>query len=186
GPRRAGADGAGAGPEARRPHPTRQHSRGLPGGRGAVGMNKLTPKQMLVLGVAGFAVLYVTALGFVGGAASAQASFRALIRKDAPFKAEVTNLDNNKFNITASVRVTDSAGGVLGGLDRRDFEVFEDGKLVDVKSFVSAGQQSLRVCMVIDQSGSMRDSSEGGGSKMAGAIDAAKTLVGIMRDGEDQ
>lgn len=135
-------------------------------------------KQLVVAG------LFVLALGCVLvmdiTSAKPQAAGSQAARDDGSLKAVITNLDRRDFHLTLSVRVAGRDDNVVGGLEQKDFAVSEDGQDSPVKRFLSAGQQPLRACLVIDQSGSMA------GKKLDGAKEAALAYLDLQRDGIDQ
>src|SRR4029453_6932699 len=69
--------------------------------------------------------------------------------------------------ITVGVRVTDSQGRDVSGLQRSDFSIYEDGEARDI-AFFSNEPQAITLGIVLDRSSSMAE-----GSKFDRAKDAA-------------
>lgn len=144
-------------------------------------MNATAKKNCTVACLAGFTVLWVFLMG-LGGRTTAVPESPEDFKADGSLLVKVKHVDKKKESfddIALSVEVVDRNGGVVGGLEAKDFAVFEDGKPVAVKRFSSAGQQSVRSYLVIDHSGSM------GGPKIVGAKHAARAFLDLLRDGRD-
>lgn len=142
-------------------------------------MNTVSTKQWITVGMLLGAMLWVSLMSLPIGVARTRPA-PPLFRDNGSIQAEVTHLENQNFTITLSLRVTGKDGSIVGGLEQSEFEITEDNQPVAIKKFVSAGQQSVRACLVIDHSGSMAQM-----SKLNGAQDAAKAFVDLMRDGID-
>jgi len=81
--------------------------------------------------------------------------------------------------VTVTVSVTDSAGRLITGLTRDDFEVFEDGVSQEISQF-TADRVPVSLGVVLDSSDSMR------GEGLADARAALDRFVGELLDGEDE
>lgn len=71
----------------------------------------------------------------------------------------LTQVDNSTFpEVAAFVTVTDPAGAPIKGLDKSQFEAFEDGRSVPISevSTVDQSQLGIAVALVMDASGSMK------------------------------
>lgn len=143
-------------------------------------MKIISTRTFVLVGLVVGAFLWVILMSLP----TSNAQFRAKspkVQDGANIVAEVTNLDKQNFRITLSLRITDMDGNLVGGLEQHQFEILEDNQPVEIKKFVSAGQQAVRVCMVIDQSGSMAAA-----GKLEGAQQASHAFLNLMRDGIDQ
>lgn len=98
---------------------------------------------------------------------------------DGTIKAEVVHLDRQGFHVGLALKITGPDGKVLGGLTPQDIEIREDGVPVVTGKFNGAGQAPVRVCVVMDYSGSMN------GKKIEGAKAAALALLDMLRDNTD-
>lgn len=98
---------------------------------------------------------------------------------DGTIKAEVVHLDRHHFHVALALKITGPDGKVLSGLGEQDIEIREDGVPVTLKKFNGAGQAPVRVCLVMDYSGSMN------GKKIEGAKAAALSLLDMLRDDTD-
>ncbi len=65
------------------------------------------------------------------------------------------SVDVNLVNILASVR--DKRGGLVGGLSKDDFEIYEDGKKQEIKYFARETDVPLTIGLLVDVSGSQRN-----------------------------
>ncbi|MGH9311283.1 MAG: VWA domain-containing protein, partial [Vicinamibacterales bacterium] len=74
--------------------------------------------------------------------------------------------------------VTDEAGKPVGGLEKDDFVVREDGEVQQVSTF-AAGEFPLSVALAIDRSFSMA------GSRLESARSAARIFFGELRDTDE-
>ena len=77
-------------------------------------------------------------------------------------------------SVSLDVTVTDERGKFVAGLEKDDFKVFEDGRLMEILHF-SAREKPLLVAIVLDTSGSMR------GNKMDRAVEASQRFVGHLK-----
>lgn len=102
-------------------------------------------------------------------------------RLDGSVEAELTRVENREFLVGLSLLVTGREGEVLGGLSATSFEVAEDGQPVAFEEFRAAGQQPIRVGLVIDHSGSMSSD-----DRIGGARAAARAFLALMRDDVDE
>ena len=151
-------------------------------------MTARAQQRLLIVGVLVLATFGWVGLMSVQFGAAAPSHPRDSVKEDGSVKAEVTRLDNQNFEIALSMRVTRPDGQVIGGLGQQDFEVSEDGTAVAVKKFVTAGQQSIRACLVIDCSGSMKlpvSHDIGAVSRMKAAKEASLDFLNLMRDDTD-
>jgi Ca-activated chloride channel family protein len=103
----------------------------------------------------------VVAADSAGRAAEHEIEVKSLTPEDLYIESALVTLD---------VTVTDERGKLVGGLQAEEFEVYEEGRLVQVCCF-SASEQPLRVAVLIDTSESMR------GEKIVRAIEAAQQIV---------
>lgn len=88
----------------------------------------------------------------------------------------ITQVDGSHFPlVTIYVSITDKDGKPAVGLNQGEVAVAEDGKPVEVVEFKGSGGAPVNTLLVLDRSGSMR------GPKLAGAQQAAKTFVDMMR-----
>jgi Ca-activated chloride channel family protein len=69
-------------------------------------------------------------------------------------RAELMRVDVNR--VLVPVRVTDSAGRPVLGLDKKDFSVFENGQAQEIRHF-STEDSPLSIGLIVDTSGSMKD-----------------------------
>jgi len=86
----------------------------------------------------------------------------------------LTQVDNSSFpQMIAFVTITDPAGAPVKGLDKSNFEAFEDGRSVPVTEVttVDQSQLGLAVALVMDSSGSMK------GQPLQHARDAAIEFI---------
>src|SRR4051812_25283041 len=81
--------------------------------------------------------------------------------------------------VTVTVTVTDSAGRIITGLTRDDFEVFEDGVQQPIAQFAD-GRVPVSLGVLLDSSDSMR------GEAMSDARGALDRFVGELLDAEDE
>jgi Ca-activated chloride channel family protein len=81
--------------------------------------------------------------------------------------------------VTVGVRVTDSRGRDVPGLQARDFSVFEDGSPRDI-AFFSNESQPIALGILVDRSSSMAD-----GNKLDRAKDSARALLAGARAGSE-
>jgi Ca-activated chloride channel family protein len=72
--------------------------------------------------------------------------------RPAPIRVDVNR-------VLVPVRVTDAAGHPVLGLDKKDFSVFENGKLQEIRHF-STEDGPLSIGLIVDTSGSMKDKIE--------------------------
>jgi len=72
-----------------------------------------------------------------------------------PTKDPVFSVDVPLVNVAFTVR--DAAGGLLGGLSKSDFEVYEDGVRQEIRNFSRDQDTPLSLALVIDRSGSQSD-----------------------------
>jgi Ca-activated chloride channel family protein len=77
-------------------------------------------------------------------------------------------------SVSLDVTVTDGRGKLVAGLTRDDFEVYEDGRRVEISHF-SAEEKPLLVCLVLDTSGSMH------GEKIERAVEASQRFVSRLK-----
>jgi len=148
-------------------------------------------KQLVVVGLAGFALAWVGLLSLIRPAYELDKTARPFPKPDGSVKLALTRVDHrvnpqpdgtNKINVSLSVKADDAQGKTIGALGETDFEVYENGKRVAVGQFESAGQQAVRACMVIDHSGSMNDAAdETLVSKMEAAKKAAIAFLAEMK-----
>jgi Ca-activated chloride channel homolog len=81
--------------------------------------------------------------------------------------------------VTVGVRVTDSRGRDISGLQAADFSVFEDGVPREI-AFFSNESQPITLGILVDRSSSMED-----GNKLDRAKDSARALVAGARAGSE-
>jgi Ca-activated chloride channel homolog len=81
--------------------------------------------------------------------------------------------------VTVTVTVSDSAGRIITGLTKDDFEVFEDGNREQIGQFAD-GRVPVSMGVVLDSSDSMR------GEAMTDARSAVDRFVGELLDGDDE
>jgi VWFA-related protein len=81
--------------------------------------------------------------------------------------------------VSVSVVVKNQKGRPVTGLSRKDFELFDSGRLKDISDF-RAEASAVSVAVLLDTSGSMRIS-----GKWSAARDAAKTLASELEQGRD-
>jgi VWFA-related protein len=92
--------------------------------------------------------------------------------------AEIAQINTSKYpEVTVYVRVVDSGGRLVEGLEQGMFTLTEDGQPVNITEFSAGSHASIATVLTIDRSGSM--SVEG---KLEGAKEAAKTFIDLMRD----
>jgi len=97
---------------------------------------------------------------------------------DDDFTVELAQIDTLKYpEITLYVSVRDRGGQIVEGLREEDFQVTEDGVLVDIIAFSAGIRSAIATVLTIDRSTSM-----GAENKMAGAKSAAMTFVELMRE----
>jgi Ca-activated chloride channel family protein len=81
--------------------------------------------------------------------------------------------------VTLNVVVRDRQGRAVAGLADRDFQIFDQGRAVDLSDF-GAGEAAVSIALLIDTSGSM-----GVGPRLAAAKQAARMLLDQLRDGDE-
>jgi VWFA-related protein len=81
--------------------------------------------------------------------------------------------------VSLNVVVKDSRGRPLMGLRPKDFQVLDEGRLVQLDDF-RAGDDSVSIAVLIDTSGSM-----GLGTRLASARQIAELLVAQLRPGDE-
>jgi Ca-activated chloride channel family protein len=81
--------------------------------------------------------------------------------------------------INVNVTVTDRTGRFVSGLRQEDFEVYEDGKPIEVTHF-SSDRVPVSLGVVLDTSGSMA------GDKWSSALDAIDRFLGALNGEQDE
>jgi len=145
-----------------------------------------TFKSLVIAGLFLVAVCWVSLMGLVSWAGGQLQAGGGAARgglgpwtDDGTIKAEVVHVDRQGFKIGVALKITGPDGKVLGGLGEQDIEIREDGVPVTFGKFNGAGQAPVRVCVVMDYSGSMN------GKKIEGAKAAALALLDMLRDNTD-
>lgn len=145
-------------------------------------MKQMALRTTLLTGLSVFAVLWTLLMGIgvsgvsptAGGARKDAAQFGA--------GAHIMYVDESNFpDVTVYLAVNDAAGQPILGLEQTEFTLREDGKPVDIITFVGAGGGATSTVLVIDQSGSMGDE-----DKMGGAIRAAQGYIDYLNAGRDR
>ena len=70
--------------------------------------------------------------------------------------AQETTLHVDVKLVNVFVNVTDANGGIVGGLKREDFNIFEDGRKQEIAVFERQSELPLNLALDIDTSGSVR------------------------------
>jgi Ca-activated chloride channel family protein len=70
--------------------------------------------------------------------------------------AQETTLHVDVKLVNVFVNVTDANGGIVGGLKREDFNIFEDGRKQEIAVFERQSELPLNLALAIDTSGSVR------------------------------
>jgi VWFA-related protein len=104
------------------------------------------------------------------------AAVRALAQEADPAQ-ERPRFRVNVDTVSLAVSVQDGEGRLLSGLPQENFQVFEDGVLQQVQ-FFSQGELPLRMVILVDTSGSMRE-------KLALAQEAAVRFVRSLKPGDE-
>lgn len=93
---------------------------------------------------------------------------------------EISQVDDSNFpEMTVYVRILDASGQSVPNLVQQNFEITEDGKLVDITGFQSSNAEPVSTLMLMDISGSMNES-----GKIEAAREAATEFVDLMRPGD--
>ena len=125
-----------------------------------------------------FATAIAAALALVATTSSVDAQREAQAEQQRPTQ------DGFRFKsgvelINVNVTVTDRSGRFVSGLRQEDFEVYEDGKPIEVTHF-SAERVPVSLGVVLDTSGSMA------GEKWNSALDAIERFLTSLPDEQDE
>lgn len=145
-------------------------------------MKQMALRTTLLAGLGVFAILWTLLMGL--GVSGVSPTTDAAHKDAAQFGAgaHIMYVDEGNFpDVTVYLAVNDAAGQPILGLQQAEFTLREDGKPVDITTFVGAGGGATSTALVIDQSGSMGDE-----DKMAGAIRAAQGYMDFLNPGRDR